>query len=152
VTEKACSEAVAKYAELSGEKPGDVLKLINALPAKEGQTAAEYQAKVLPYLQTYKEGVDKYLEKKETDLQTKFDKKVEAFEKEKQTARDTMAAAIERIGQPDYQTVKKQLSWWLSATPEQLEEKAADRRRKLHDSQELENGRQRLSNASGPKR
>lgn len=152
VAEKGCSDAVKKYAELSGEKTGDVQKLINALPAKEGQTAAEYQAKVLPYLQTYKEGVDRYLEKKEADLQTKFDKKVEAFEKEKQTARDTMAAAIERIGQPDYQTVKNQLGWWLKATPEQLEEKAADRRRKLRDSQELENDRQGLSNASSPKR
>ncbi len=150
--EQACREAVEKYAELSGEKSGDVRKLIDALPAEEGQTAAEYQAKVLPYLQTYKEGVDRYLEKKEASLQTDFNKKVEAFEKEKQTARDTMAAAIERVGQADYQTVKNQLNWWLRATPEQLEEKAADRRRKLRDSQEQENGRQRLSNTSGPKR
>ena len=152
VAEQACREAVKKYAELSGKKSGDVRKLIEALPAEEGQTAAEYQAKVLPYLQTYKEGVNRYLAKKEAGLQTDFDKKVAAFEKEKQTARATMTAAIERIGQDDYQTVKKRLGWWLNATPEQLEEKAADRRRKLRDSQELENGRQGLSSAFKPKR
>lgn len=152
VAEKACSEAVAKYAELSGGKSGDVQKLINALPAKEGQTAAEYQAKVLPYLQTYKEGVDNYLEKKEESLKTAYDKKVTAFEKEKEAARKTMSEAISRVGEGDYLTVKNQLNWWLKATPEQLEEKAADRRRKLRDSQELENERQGLSSAFKPKR
>lgn len=148
VAEKGCSDAVKKYAELSGEKSENVRKLVEALPAKEGQTAAEYQAKVLPYLQTYKEGVDNYLEKKEESLKTAYDKKVEAFEKEKQTARDTMAAAIERIGQPDYQTVKNQLGWWLKATPEQLEEKAADRRRRAREKNDLE-ASQNFSKTSG---
>lgn len=148
VTEKGCSDAVKKYTELSGEKSENVRKLVEALPAKEGQTAAEYQAKVLPYLQTYKEGVDNYLEKKEESLKTAYDKKVAAFEKEKETARKAMSEAMNRISEGDYLTVKNQLNWWLKATPEQLEEKAADRRRRAREKNDLA-ASQSLSNKSG---